>query len=631
MDAKSTPAKSTRSNATHSGPPRATAPDPVRPEVPVAAPAPARVPVPSSSLAGHEEPIGFEAFRALDRSSSAMMAQMTAGLSPAALWLAYSDWLLHLAKSPGKRAELLLKALTKAQRMSVHALRAGLAGQPHPCITPLPGDRRFRAEAWQKMPFALWYQSFLLTQQWWHNATRGVPGVSPHHENVVAFTARQLLDMVSPSNFPLTNPEVIQRTTETGGRNLLDGFRRFVDDATRHAAGEPPAGSEAFRVGHEVAVTPGQVVYRNHLIELIQYAPASAQVKAEPVLIVPAWIMKFYILDLSPHNSLIRYLVERGHTVFCLSWRNVDATDRDLGLEDYRRLGIMAALDAVRAIVPEARIHALGYCLGGTLLSIAAAAMAHQGDDRLASVTLLAAQTDFSEPGELELFIDDSQLDYLDSMMWQRGYLDASQMAGAFQLLRSNDLIWSRLLHDYLMGEPPAMNDLMAWNADTTRMPYRMHSQYLRSLFLDNDLAAGRYVVDGHPVAIQNIRVPIFAVGTEWDHVAPWQSVYKIHYLSDADVTFVLTNGGHNAGIVSEPGHAGRHYRIGHKAARDPCLDAENWSERAELREGSWWPAYAAWLDERSSPEAVAPPAMGAPERGFPALEQAPGSYVHQR
>lgn len=578
-----------------------------------------------------DEPVGLEMFRAFDRGANAMAAQLTAGLSPAALWSAYSDWMIHLAQSPGKRAELVVKAWTKSNRMAAHALRCALSDEPAQCIAPLPGDRRFRAEGWQKMPFSLWYQTFLLSQQWWHNATHEVPGVTPHHENVVSFAARQLLDVVSPSNFAFTNPEVIERTLKTGGQNLVDGYRRFLDDVGRQVAGEPPAGAEAFKVGQDVAVTPGKVVYRNHLIELIQYAPSTDSVYAEPVLIVPAWIMKFYILDLSPHNSLIRYLVGKGHTVFCVSWRNVTAADRDLGLEDYRRLGIMAALDAIGAILPDRKIQAVGYCLGGTLLSIAAAAMAHAGDARLASMTLLAAQTDFSEPGELELFIDHSQVDYLESMMWQRGYLAASQMAGAFQLLRSNDLIWSRVLHEYLMGEPPSMNDLMAWNADATRMPYRMHSQYLRSLFLNDDLAAGRYVVDEHPVAIQNIRVPIFAVGTEWDHVAPWRSVYKIHYLSDTDVTFVLTSGGHNAGIVSEPGHAGRRYRIGHKAATGPCLDAEHWSEQAEMRDGSWWPALAEWLAARSSPDRVPPPTMGAPEKGLTILADAPGTYVHQR
>lgn len=291
----------------------------------------------------------------------------------------------------------------------------------------------------------------------------------------------------------------------------------------------------------------------------------------------------------------------------------------------------MAALDAVGAIVPERRIHAAGYCLGGTLLSIASAAMARAGDDRLASLTLLAAQTDFTEPGELALFIDPSQLHFLESMMWNRGYLSADQMAGAFQLLRSNDLIWSRVVHDYLMGERSPMFDIMAWNADSTRMPYRMHAEYLRRLYLDNELASGRFLVDGRPAALQNIRVPIFAVGTERDHVAPWRSVHKIHLLTDVEVTFVLTSGGHNAGIVSEPGRPNRRFRITARSHGDAWRGPDEWFAAAELREGSWWTAWLEWLAARSSSERVPPPAMGAPAEGYAPLADAPGAYVLQR
>jgi polyhydroxyalkanoate synthase len=299
-------------------------------------------------------------------------------------------------------------------------------------------------------------------------------------------------------------------------------------------------------------------------------------------------------------------------------------------MDDYRRLGVMAALDAVTAIVPNRKVHATGYCLGGTLLSIAAAAMARAGDERLASVTLLAAQTDFSEPGELALFIDHSQMHFLESMMWNRGYLSADQMAGAFSLLRTNDLIWSRLVHDYLIGERTPMIDLMAWNADSTRMPYKMHSEYLRRLYLGNELAAGRFMVDGRPAALQNIRAPMFVVGTERDHVAPWRSVYKIHYITDTDVTFVLTSGGNNAGIVSDPGRPGRRFRIATKRVADPCLGAEEWSLAAKARDGSWWVEWAQWLADRSTPERVAPPAMGA-ANGYAPIADAPGTYVFQR
>jgi polyhydroxyalkanoate synthase len=313
-----------------------------------------------------------------------------------------------------------------------------------------------------------------------------------------------------------------------------------------------------------------------------------------------------------------------------ISWRNPGVEQRDLDMEDYRRLGIGQALEAIAAIVPERRVNAVGYCLGGTLLAIAAAVLARAGDERLGSVTLLAAQTDFREPGELSLFIDDGELAFLEDIMWDQGYLDTKQMAGAFQLLRSNDLIWSRLLRNYLMGRREAVTDLMAWNGDATRMPYRMHSQYLRRLFLRNDLSEGRYRVDGRPAVLSDIRAPVFAVGTESDHVAPWRSVYKIQLLTDTEVTFLLTSGGHNAGIVSEPGHPRRHYRIAHRRPDERYLDPDTWFARTAHAEGSWWPAWEAWLAARSSGQA-APPAMGAPEQGYVPLEDAPGSYVLQR
>jgi polyhydroxyalkanoate synthase subunit PhaC len=577
------------------------------------------------------EPLGFEAFRSFDRMRIAMLAQATGGLSPASLSLAYIDWWIHLANAQGKRAELVWKAANKASMYGGHLLACSANAHAAPCIDPLPGDMRFAAEAWRRPPFCFWAQSFLLAQQWWHNATHEVPGVAPHHEEVVSFAARQMLDVLSPSNTPFTNPEVIERTLQTGGANFVRGYRNWIEDATRTITHQPARGSDAFQPGRDVAATPGKVVFRNHLIELIQYAPSSSEVFAEPVLIVPAWIMKYYILDLSPHNSLVRYLVAQGHTVFCISWRNPGAEDRDLTLDDYRRLGVMAAFDAVNAIVPDEKIHATGYCIGGTLLAIAAAAMARANDRRVGTITLFAAQTDFTEPGELALFIDHSQWHMLESMMWNRGYLSNDQMAGAFQLLRTNDLIWSRLVREYLMGETPAINDLMAWNADSTRMPYRMHAEYLKRLYLDNELATDRFMVEGRAASVRNIRVPMFAVGTERDHVAPWRSVYKINMLTDTDVTFVLTTGGHNAGIVSEPGRRNRSFRIALKRQDDICLSPEEWVAATEAKNGSWWPQWAAWLAQHSSAQRRSPPPLGQPAAGDAPLCDAPGTYVFQR
>jgi polyhydroxyalkanoate synthase len=457
-----------------------------------------------------------------------------------------------------------------------------------------------------------------------------VRGVSKHHEDVVSFVMRQILDIYAPSNYLPTNPELLKKTFEEGGQNLWRGGQLFLEDWQRTIAGKPPVGAEKYQVGRDVAVTPGKVVFRNKLMELILYEPVTKEVQAEPVLIVPAWIMKYYILDLSPENSLVRWLVEQGHTVFMISWRNPKAEDRDLSLDDYRRLGIIAALERVGEILPERKVNTVGYCLGGTLLAIAAAKLARDKGNSINSITLLAAQTDFEESGELSLFIDQSEVSFLEDIMWEQGYLDAHQMAGAFQLLRSNDLIWSRLQRQYLAGEREGMIDLMAWNADTTRLPYRMHTEYLERIFLENDLAEGRYEVEGRPVALSDIRAPIFMVGTESDHVAPWRSVYRLNLFTDCDVTFLLTNGGHNAGIVSEPGHKNRRYRIHHRLAEDPYIDPDLWYQTVQSEEGSWWPAWNAWLKERSSGKS-APPSLEeiAAKRG-PLLD-APGSYVLQR
>jgi len=585
------------------------------------------LPIPDASLAPDEPAADTARAEVFDRLVHAWQGRFTASVSPAALMIAYFDWGIHLANAPGKQANLVEKAMRKWVRLALYLSRVCKGVDCPPCIEPLIQDKRFAAPEWQQFPFSAIYQSFLLQQQWWHKATTGIRGVAPRHERVAAFATRQILDIFAPSNFPFTNPEILRQTLAEGGQNFVRGAQNLIEDWERAVAGRKPVGTEAFVVGRDVAITPGKVVYRNELIELIQYAPTTETVRPEPMLIVPAWIMKYYILDLSPENSLVRYLVGQGFTVFVVSWRNPTAEQRDVGMDDYRRLGIGHALDAIGAICPSQKVHACGYCLGGTLLAIAAAAMARDHDERLKTVTLFAAETDFTEAGELTLFLGDSQIAYLEDTMWEQGYLDTRQMAGAFQLLRSNDLIWSQGVRQYLKGERMPMNDLMAWNADATRMPYRMHSEYLRRMFAENQLAEGQYRVEGRPIALTDVHTPVFVVATQSDHVAPWRSVYKLHLLTDTALTFVLTSGGHNAGIVSEPGHPGRSYQIAQRDADCRYVDPETWAATTPAVKGSWWSAWVGWLARHSS-SPTEPPAIGATDKGFPPLADAPGRYV---
>ena len=596
----------TRSKA----PPKAEAPD-----TPLPSPVPVPAPYRSSALARPVPP---------PRPTAAL--PLPPGLK------AGTDWALHLALTPAKNIELASLAVLQASELVQYALERMAVGPDKAArhgVTPPRKDRRFAAPEWQQWPFNLLHQSFLLTTQWWNAATHGVPGVDKHHEDVVAFVAQQCLDVFSPGNQLLTNPVVLRRTLEQGGANLVRGAVHALQDLQNKLANAPPAGCENFAVGRDVATTPGKVVLKNRLMELIQYAPTTKAVHPEPILLVPAWIMKYYILDLSPANSLIGYLVSQGHTVFCISWKNPGEAERDLGMDDFLADGFHAALAAVNAIVPKHRVHAAGYCLGGTLLAIAAAAMARDGDERLASATFFAAQTDFSEPGELGLFISESQVRLLEAQMAETGYLKGSQMAGAFQMLRSYDLLWSRLVNEYLLGEREPMNDLMAWNADATRMPAKMHSQYLRRLFLNDDLSEGRYPVGGRPVSLGSLTLPMFMVGTTTDHVAPWRSVHKLHYLSPAEITFVLTSGGHNAGIVNPPSKdSHRRYQLLQREAGGGYLAPDEWLAAAPTTQGSWWPAWQTWLAARSGAPVKAPRTGNT---AYPPVGPAPGTYVREK
>jgi polyhydroxyalkanoate synthase len=572
---------------------------------------------------------GMDKIDTVEREFRAMLAKMTGGLAPQDYGTAFWDWWLNLAKSPEKQLEIQQAAMKQAMdlwRFNAEAM------QGKPMAPQENGDRRFSNPAWQQYPFNVYAQAFQSGMALLEQSARSVEGVEPRNAALVEFAARHAAESLSPANNPLTNPEVLQQTVAERGQNLARGYKHFLDDMERTLSGGDAPGTEEFKVGEKVAVTEGKVIYRNDLIELIQYSPTTPDVHAEPVLIVPAWIMKYYILDLSPKNSLVAWLVDQGFTVFMISWKNPTAADRELGMDDYVRKGIYTALDAVATVVPDRGIHAVGYCIGGTILSIAAAALADWGDTRIQDITLLAAQTDFSEPGELSLYISPAQIEMLEALMHKEGVLDSKQMGGAFAMLRAHDLLWQPAVKTYLKGERDEMIDLMAWNADGTRMPWKMHTEYLVGLYLNNDLAQGRFKVEGEAVNLKDIKVPMFVVGTETDHVAPWKSAYKTGALtSSQEFTFLLTSGGHNAGIISGPVHPRRRHRVRTTHAGEPALAADEWFETTAPLPGSWWPTWADWLKAHSSKERVAPPAMGAPDAGYAPIGEAPGEYVRQK
>jgi len=581
------------------------------------------------SIPGATPPARAPSTEAIDLAFRAALGKLTGGLSPTPFATAWADWAMQLAASPGRQWELQQDALKRAVDTLGFSARAATGEKLSP-VQGLDGeaDARFEGDAWQQFPFNVWARSFQNGAAWLQQLPRDVPGLRHDYAELVDFTVRQWLDALAPSNYLPTNPELQELTRAEGGQNLLRGAQNLVEDLVRLVGKRGPVGTEAFEPGKGVALCEGKVVYRNALIELIQYSPATADVYGEPVLIVPAWIMKYYILDLSPKNSMVKYLVEQGHTVFIVSWKNPDAGDRDFGMDDYVRLGFRAAVDAVSSIVPGRKIHATGYCIGGTLLAIGAATLAREEDARLASMTLFAALTDFSQPGELAIFINRSQLGMLEAQMSEQGVLDSRQMGAAFQMLRPRDLIWQPMLNSYVKGARDPMIDLMAWNADGTRMPYRMHTEYLYRLYLDNELSSGRFPVNGEPIRLSDVRIPVFVVGTETDHVAPWKSVYEVDNLVQSDdFTFLLTSGGHNAGIISGPVHPKRKHRVRTRRLHDRHLSPEEWFTTTAPQPGSWWPTWEKWLAVHSGARQPPPP-LGAPPAGYAILEDAPGQYV---
>jgi polyhydroxyalkanoate synthase len=501
--------------------------------------------------------------------------------------------------------------------------------QARPVIEPAKGDRRFKHDDWQQN-FLYDYikQSYLIAAKHLHQAVGSVRGLDEQTAKKVDFYTRQYIDALSPSNFVLTNPEVLRETVTSGGQNLVKGLSNLLEDLesgngkqVRVKMTDP----SAFQVGGNLAATPGKVVYQNDLMQLVQYAPLTTQVYRRPLLILPPWINKFYILDMREKNSFVRWATEQGHTVFIASWVNPDATYAKKTFDDYLRDGPLAALDAIEKATGEREINAIGFCLGGTLLASALGYMAATKDDRIKSATFFASMIDFSDPGELEVFIDEKQVTALEKKMQERGYLEGSEMANTFNMLRANDLIWSFVVNNYLLGKDPFPFDLLYWNSDSTRMPAAMHSFYLRNMYINNLLRQpGGITLDNVPIDLTKVKVPTYFASTIEDHIAPWKSTYAGARLFKGKVRFVVGGSGHIAGIVNPPAANKYGYWTNEKLTAKP----KEWLDTATQHPGSWWTDWAEWVRAYAGDNVRA----RIPGKGkLKAIEDAPGSYVKLR
>jgi polyhydroxyalkanoate synthase len=505
-----------------------------------------------------------------------------------------------------------------------------LMGHPSaPVAQPAKSDSRFKDDEWQSnFVFDYVKQSYLIAARHIHDVVSNVEGIPDESKKKVDFFTRQYIDALAPSNFALTNPQVLRETMKTGGTNLVKGLKNLLEDLDE-GDGQlriKMTDMKAFKVGQNVATMPGKVVYQNELMQLIQFAPLTETVYRRPLVIVPPWINKYYILDLREKNSFIRWATQQGHTVFVVSWVNPDARLAHKRFEDYMFEGTLAALDAIEQATGEREVNAIGYCLGGTLLGSTLGYMAAKGDDRIKSATFFVALLDFSIPGELGVFIDEKQVESLEKKMNERGYLEGSEMATTFNMLRSNDLIWSFVINNYLMGKEPFPFDLLYWNSDSTRMPAAMHSFYLRNMYLHNRLREpGGITLGGVPIDVTKVKVPAYFISTVEDHIAPWKSTYLGAKLLSGPVRFVLGGSGHIAGIVNPPAANKYGYWTNDAMPASP----DEFQSGAVQHQGSWWNDWQAWIDALNGPDKV--PARVPGEGGLRAIEDAPGSYVAQR
>ena len=549
-------------------------------------------------------------------------------LAPAVVSKAYQALWQQMLTDPRRLVEAQVALWQDYAKLWENTARRMAGEEVEPAATPEPGDRRFKDDAWSENPlYDHIKQSYLLASKFMLSTVRETEGLDAHTAHKVDFYTRQFIDALAPTNFAMTNPEVARRTVETGGENLVQGLSNMLEDLERGQGRlrVRMTDPEKFRLGENVAVTPGKVVFENDLMQLLQYAPTTETVRKRPLLIVPPWINKYYILDLRPKNSFIRWAVDQGHTVFVISWVNPDERLADKTMSDYLLEGPVAALEAVGKATGETRVNAIGYCLGGTLLA-ATLAYLKAADRRpsIESATFFTTMVDFAEPGELGVFIDEEQLALVEESMRDKGYFDGAKMAEAFNLLRANDLIWSFVINNYLMGKDPFPFDLLYWNSDSTRMPRAMHSAYLRDMYQDNRLREpGGITLDGVPIDLSSIDVPVYILSTREDHIAPWKSTYAATHLYSGPIRFVLAMSGHIAGVVNPPSANKYGYFTGEVAGTPDA-----WIEGAAAHEGSWWPDWDAWVSGHDGGEAPArEPGTGA----LPVIEDAPGRYVKVR
>ncbi len=535
---------------------------------------------------------------------------------------AYMDLYAKMLSDPAGLAAFSTNLMLDYMQLWQSSWMKMMGMQSAPVAAPAKGDGRFRDDDWSSnFLFDYMKQSYLIASRHIQHAVANVEGMSPESEKKVAFFTRQYVDALSPSNFALTNPQVLRETLSSGGQNLLKGLNNLLSDMEK--GGISMTDEKAFKLGKNVATTPGKVVFQSDLMQLIQFEPTTTEVYRRPLVIIPPWINKYYILDLRPANSFIKWALDQGHTVFVLSWVNPDARLAQMGFEDYMKQGPLAALDAVEKATGERDVNFIGYCLGGTLLGATLGFLSEKKQsNRVRSATFFVSLLDFSAPGELGVFIDEAQVDNLEKKMNERGYLEGSEMASTFNMLRANDLVWSFVINNYLLGKDPFPFDLLYWNSDATRMPARMHSFYLRNMYLKNLLGVpGGITLEGVPIDLSKVKVPAYFISTAEDHIAPWKTTYKGSHSLGGDVRFVLGGSGHIAGIVNPP--AAKKYHYWTNDARPESAD--DWFKTATQHPGSWWEDWQAWMDAKNGGDKVA---ARAPTN---ALEDAPGSYVMLR